>query len=172
MYASRSEGCHFLLAVFSINSYLDSPRHRLPLSSSRLVELGECRIRYREDRSKAECRHRYCADRSKALVVDTITLRFRRLVVMHAWGVREGYRTQQYWADAACVVMLLFSAHSNACASHDVWNPYPDACFARRCVRNRTPTCPKMGLRFRLEAVPKMIPGIRKNWVKIWPFSG
>ena len=125
----------------SINIYLDAPRHKTALLSSTtqvVVELGECR-------------ERYCEDRGKAIVVDSTILRFHRLVVMPescAWG----YGTQQYWADADCAGVLLFSAHLNACDSHGVWKPKPRGQF-------RTPMLSdKWRLHFRLEAVSKMIP--------------
>ena len=136
MYASRLKGCLFLLAVcVLVYTYLSSPRHRLSLSSTRQVVVEH-----------GECRNRCCEDRGKALVVN-ITFRFHRLVVMPEACAR-GY-TQRHWADAACAAVLLFSAQVDACASHNVWKPKL-ATFGHR-------RCPKVGLHFRLEAVPKMI---------------
>ena len=140
MYASRLKGCLFLLAVcVLVYTYLSSPRHRLSLSSTRQVVVEH-----------GECRNRCCQDRGKALVVDTIAIiRFHRLVVMPDACAR-GYGIQQCWADAACAAVLLFPLIRTLPPPTMCGNPNPNATFGRRC-------CPRMGLHFRLEAVPKMI---------------
>ena len=149
LHATRVSFPPSCLCYTVVQHHLDSPRHRLPLSSTRQVvaELGECR-------------NRYCEDRGKTLVVDTITIPFHRLVVMPGACARE-YGTQQNREATACAAALLFSAQLNACASHDVWKPKSRRQF-------RTPICPKMGPHFRVKAVPKMISekiGSKKNTI-------
>ena len=84
VFLPRSVIVHQYLSTVIVHQHLvhlDSPRHRLPLSTMRqvVVELGECR-------------NRYCEDTGKALVVDIITIRFHQLVVMPEACAR-GYGT-------------------------------------------------------------------------------
>ena len=128
LHARRAVFSSSLSVLSSINiypSYLDSPGHLLPLSSTRqvVVELGECR-------------NRYCEDIGKALSVYTITIRFYRLVVMPEACVKEN-GTQQYWADAACTAVLLFIGSYRRlclqrCVETQVQTPVSDADVVRK----------------------------------------
>lgn len=104
-----------------------------------------------------ERRHRNCCKRvsRKALVVVTITIRLHRLVMMvpevRSACVRARASGYLHTAGRSRCATCCFRHIGTLVAFHDTWKPRDDAMpvFGPRC-------CPIVGLRFRVEAVPKM----------------